>query len=83
MQSSHTLGATWTGAKGVRLSRIFMFPVKPADLPKVKPHAACRLLGVRAYRLAAVHNGQDKPVKYSVGTQARGTIKDDGLRKRV
>jgi hypothetical protein len=48
MQSSHTLVATWTGVKGVRLSRIFMFPIKSADLPNAKPHAACRPVSFRA-----------------------------------
>lgn len=48
MQSSHTLGATWTGAKGVRLSRIFMFPVKSAGHPNAKSHAAWRPVSFRA-----------------------------------
>ena len=48
VQSSHTVGVIWTGAKGVRLSRIFMFPVKSADLPNIRPHAAWRSISARA-----------------------------------
>ena len=66
MQSSSTLGAIWTSANGVRLSRVFMFPVKSADLHKRQ--SPCGLAATRhpCIRHATVNNGLVKPVKYSV-----------------